>query len=260
MPHQNLKPLLDHYHNKYNQLDFIKDDPISIPHRFTRQQDIEIAGYFASLFAWGRRSTIINKTNELMDLMGNDPWQFITSHQPKERLLFQDFRHRTFQPPDIYYFLDFFQRFYNEYETMEDFFRRKYEALRDWEKVILSFYQLFEELSGPSGRTSKHIGSPKRGSACKRLNLFFRWMIRKDDRGVDFGLWNNSIPAKVLFIPLDVHVHRVALKLGLTNIKLSNWKSTLEITESLREFDRDDPIKYDYALFGMGLEGRTKLL
>lgn len=257
--HNNLKSTLDYFHNKYNHIDFIMDDPISIPHLFTKQQDIEIAGYFASLFAWGRRSTIINKTSELINLMGTKPYDFITHHKPKDRLRFQDFRHRTFQPQDIFYFLDFFQRLYSKYETMEHFFKTEFEVLGDWEKVILSFYSQFEKLSGPPGRTGKHISSPKKGSACKRLNLFFRWMVRKDDRGVDFGLWSDSIPAQVLFIPLDVHVHRVALKLDLTSIRVSNWKSTLEITERLREFDGNDPIKYDYSLFGMGLEGRTMM-
>jgi uncharacterized protein (TIGR02757 family) len=257
--HKNLKSTLDYFHNKYNKLDFIKDDPISIPHLFTKHQDIEISGYFASLFAWGRRSTIINKTSEFIGLMDNEPYAFVMGHKPEDRLRFQNFHHRTFLPQDIYYFLNFFQQLYSKHETMEDFFKSEFELLGDWEKVILSFYNQFEKISGPPGRTVKHISSPKKGSACKRLNLFFRWMIRKDEREVDFGIWSDSIPAKVLFIPLDVHVHRVALKLGLTSIRASNWKSTLQITERLRELDRNDPIKYDYSLFGMGLERRTMM-
>jgi uncharacterized protein (TIGR02757 family) len=209
--------------------------------------------FWTSILAWGRRQTIINKAEELVRLMGGDPYQFILTHQPKDRQAFEQFKHRTFLPTDTIYFLEWLQQYYRENESLETAFA-KFISPEDVtiEKGLVGFRKLFFSLPESPKRTRKHIASPQKNSTCKRLNMFLRWMVRNDDAGVDFGLWKQITPSQ-LCIPFDVHVERVARSLGLVTRKQRDWKTVLELTQKLREFDPNDPVKYDFALFGLGV-------
>ena len=253
--HIELKDFLDDKVVAYNQPNFIADDPISIPHQFTKLQDIEIMGFWSSMLAWGQRKTIINKSNELIQLMDGAPYDFMVNHQEKDRKRFLDFKHRTFQVIDTLYFLEFFQNFYQKNNSLETAFNQFITA--DSEHIgdaLAGFHELFFALPDAPRRTRKHVATPIRKSTCKRLNMFLRWMVRKDNKGVDFGLWATIKPAQLL-MPLDVHVDKVARKLNLLDRKQTDWKTVLELTEKLRAFDKDDPVKYDFALFGLGVLG-----
>ena len=243
---------------RYNQVAFIEADPISIPHRFSRLQDIEIMGFWAAMLAWGQRKTIINKSAELIELMDGAPYDFIRHHQEVDRKPFLQFKHRTFQPTDTLYFLEFFQQYYRRHDSLEDAFARHLQPEDEHtEKALIGFHELFFSLPDAPERTRKHIATPVRKSTCKRLNMFLRWMVRADDKGVDFGLWKRIRPGQLL-MPLDVHVDRVARRLGLLERKQTDWQAVLELTARLRQYDPEDPVKYDFALFGMGvLEKQT---
>lgn len=248
-----LKERLDEAVADYNQPAFIDDDPISIPHGYTRLQDREIMGFWTAMLAWGQRKTIINKANELSALMGHQPHQFILHHKEQDRKAFLGFKHRTFQPTDTLYFLEFLQRYYQENDSLEDAFVRYLPPDADTvEPALIGFHELFFSLPDAPQRSRKHVATPARKSSCKRLNMFLRWMVRQDEQGVDFGCWRGISPSQLL-MPLDVHVERVARRLGLLERKQTDWKAVLELTERLREFDAADPVKYDYALFGMGV-------
>jgi len=249
------KDLLEHYVDLYNVPEFIETDPISIPHSFTLKQDIEISGFFAATFSWGQRKTIINKSRELMTLMDNSPYQFILEHKPKDRKRFEKFVHRTFQYTDTLYFLTFLQEHYIKYRTLEDLFLNSKGEGPD----LAIFHQQFFSLQDAPQRTRKHIPTPLRKSTCKRLNMYLRWMVRKDDRGVDFGIWDR-IQTSQLWIPLDVHVDRVARRLNLIQRKQTDWLATQELTKKLRDFDPEDPVKYDFALFGIGVLAKDEIL
>ncbi|MBI0401793.1 TIGR02757 family protein [Cyclobacterium marinum] len=249
----NLKDFLDEKVLLFNQPSFIDDDPISIPHRFSKLQDIEISGFFAAILAWGQRKTIINKSLELMDLMGNRPYDFVLNHSEKELKQLMTFKHRTFNDLDTLYFIDFFSRYYRENESLEKAFTRGYSAEVDVMEILLSnFHDLFFDSEQAPRRTRKHIASPKKKSACKRINMFLRWMVRRDDKGVDFGLWNKISPAQ-LVCPCDLHVDRIGRSLGLIQRKQTDWQTAMELTRNLRLMDAADPIKYDFALFGLGV-------
>lgn len=247
--------LKDHLDSKvalYNRRDFIEDDPISIPHRFSKQQDVEIMGFFAATLAWGQRKTIINNCNRLVVLFDNAPHDFILNHREADLKRFLDFKHRTFNPTDLLYFITFLQYFYRQHNSLELAFTHGMgQDDKTIEKGLIGFYELFFSLDHPT-RTHKHVATPAKNSACKRLNMFLRWMVRKDGSGVDFGIWKSISPAQLL-CPLDVHVDRVARQLGLLTVKQSNWKAVLELTENLRQLDPEDPVKYDFALFGLGV-------
>lgn len=245
-----LKGLLDHYVALYNTPSFIENDPISIPHQFTLKQDIEIAGLWTAVFSWGQRKTIINKSSELMSLMDNSPHDFIVNHQEKDRKRFDSFVHRTFQYTDTIYFLTYLQQYYREHESLELIFRC--DDSTNIKDGLIGFHNAFFSLADAPVRTRKHIATPTRNSACKRINMFLRWMVRSDHFGVDFGIWNHIKPSQ-LFIPLDVHVDRIARKLGLLQRKQTDWRAVVELTGNLRKLDPEDPVKYDYALFGMGV-------
>jgi uncharacterized protein (TIGR02757 family) len=248
-----LKEELDHFAELYNRPNFIKDDPISVPHQYEKRQDIEIAGIIAATLAWGQRKTIIRSALRFLEPMGKSPHEFVLNHNEEDRIPFLEFKHRTFQPPDALAFLEFFQRFYRQYDTMEDAFARHITTYDPTvEKSIIGFHQAFMQLSSAPDRTRKHIASPERKSTCKRLNMYLRWMVRRDDKGVDFGLWKKINPSQ-LCIPLDVHVERIARRLNLIDRKQRDWKTTLELTEKLRELDPLDPVRYDFALFGMSI-------
>ena len=248
-----IQEFLETAFEQYNQPAFIEDDPISLPHLFSKKQDVEIIGFWVAMLAWGQRKTIINKGKELIELMGDAPHDFIVNHSEEERKPFLEFKHRTFQATDTLYFLEFLQNFYKKNDSLETAFLQKMQPDDlTTEKGLIGFHELFFSLPDAPNRTRKHIATPSRKSSCKRLNMFLRWMVRKDDRGVDFGIWDNIQPSQLL-IPLDVHVDRVARKLGLLKRKQTDWKAVLELTDALRKFDPSDPVKYDFALFGAGV-------
>ena len=234
---------------QYNRKAFIKDDPISIPHLFSKKQDIEIAGFFAATFAWGNRTTIIQKAKELMQLMDNAPLQFCIHHSENDLKKLTGFKHRTFNATDLLYFVDFFRNHYTKHESLETAFTRHGKTI---EEMLTGFHHYFFSLEHVPSRTMKHIATPERRSTCKRLNMFLRWMVRKDDKGVDLGIWKNISPA-LLICPVDLHVARVARQLGLLKKKKTDWLAAVELTEYLRTLDKDDPVKYDFALFNLGI-------
>ena len=242
-----IKALLDLKADQFNRPDFIKDDPISIPHRFKKKQDIEISGLFAATLAWGQRKTIIGNCNRLMEWMDNDPHQFIVNHNDNDLKRFESFKHRTFNFTDLSYFLRFLKWYYSKYISLEEAF-----VADTIETGIVNFHDLFFSLPDYPRRTIKHISTPERKSACKRINMYLRWMVRNDDKGVDFGIWNKIKPSQ-LICPCDVHVDRVARKLKLIKRKQVDWQTAVELTANLRKLDPDDPVKYDFALFGLGV-------
>lgn len=253
-----LKVYLDEKAEHYNQPDFIVDDPICIPHQFSQQQDIEIAGLFAAILAWGQRKTIINKCQELMARMGHSPYQFVRHHSEGDLRSLKGFVHRTFNDTDLLYFIRFLSRFYQKHDSLEEAFLwpNHRSAAHIGEGLNQFSARFFDDEFAPS-RTQKHIASPNRHSACKRLNMYLRWMVRTDDKGVDFGIWNQISPSQ-LVCPCDVHVERIARQLGLITRKQMDWRTALELTESLRILDASDPVKYDFALFGIGVSEKIK--
>ncbi len=248
-----IKALLDDRVEKFNQPDFIPNDPVSIPHRFTKKQDIEISGFFASILAWGQRKTIINNCLKLMNLMDNAPHDFILHHQEQDLQRLLGFKHRTFNDTDLLYLVHFFNWYYSQHESLETAFTGVHNEIKNQKDRLMYFHDLVFSLEDAPHRTKKHIATPARKSACKRINMYLRWMVRNDDKGVDFGIWNSMKPAD-LVCPCDVHVERVARKLGLITRKGMDWQTAEELTDHLRTFDPTDPVKYDYALFGLGVE------
>jgi len=253
-----LKDLLDGFVKTYNVPNFITHDPISIPHRYSLKQDIEITAFWTSMLAWGQRVTIINKATTLFAMMGESPYEFIVNHSEEDRKPFLDFKHRTFQPTDTLYFLEFFQQYYRQHSSLEDGFSRFLTPnTQDVSPALSGFHELFFNLPDSPQRTRKHVATPERKSTCKRLNMFLRWMVRQDNQGVDFGIWKTIKPSQ-LMIPLDVHVERVARKFDLIDRKQRDWRTVVELTQKLRLFDPEDPAKYDFALFGYGIEEKTR--
>lgn len=248
---KNIATVLEENYLKYNKPNFIADDPISIPHLFSQKQDVEIMAFFASIFAWGQRKTIINKCNLLINLFENKPYHFIINHKEEDLKRFLDFKHRTFNATDLLYFIAFLKQHYQKYDSLETAFLLGLKPKdKTVENALIDFEEYFTSLEYFPARTRKHIASPKRNSACKKLNMFLRWMVRND--GVDFGLWK-KIKTNQLLMPLDVHVERQARILGLITRKQSDFKTVLELTENLKKYDKNDPVKYDFALFGMGV-------
>ncbi|MCB0640132.1 MAG: TIGR02757 family protein [Phaeodactylibacter sp.] len=255
---ERIKEYLDEQADRFNQPHFIEQDPISIPHQFQKLQDIEIIGFWAATLAWGQRKTIINNARRLVELMDGAPHDFILNHQEQDRKRFLDFKHRTFQATDTLYFLEFFQQYYREHESLERAFARHLSPdMPNTEAALRGFHDDFFDLPVAPQRTRKHVATPARKSTCKRLNMFLRWMVRQDERGVDFGLWRNISPSQ-LMIPLDVHVERIARQLGLLRRKQRDWLAVEELTAQLRSFDPQDPVKYDFALFGIGVLEREQ--
>ncbi|MBF9254631.1 TIGR02757 family protein [Pontibacter sp. 172403-2] len=248
-----IKALLDDRAARYNRPDFILHDPVSVPHRFTKKQDIEISGFFAAILAWGQRKTIINNSLKLMDLMDNAPHDFILQHQEQDLKRFLGFRHRTFNDTDLLYLLYFFRHYYRQHASLETAFTGEQNQFKTQKERLEHFHNLVFSLPDAPQRTRKHIATPARKSACKRLNMYLRWMVRSDDAGVDFGLWSKLL-MQDLICPCDVHVERVARRLGLITRPGMNWQTAEELTAHLRLFDPADPVKYDYALFGLGIE------
>jgi uncharacterized protein (TIGR02757 family) len=262
--------LLDQKVKQYNHIEFIEKDPICIPHLFTKQQDIEIAGFFAAIFAWGNRTTIINKSKELLQRMDNAPFAFCTQHQDKDLKKLLGFAHRTFNDTDLLYCIEFFKQHYSKNESLESAFFKtarlssksidktntesidSKNKIHSVEKALIHFQDYFFSLEDAPARTKKHISSPVSGSTCKRLNMFLRWMVRKDKQGVDFGIWKKISPAD-LIMPIDVHVARVSRGLGIVKRTQTDWQTAIELTNYCRTLDPKDPVKYDFALFSLGV-------
>lgn len=246
---KNLVNFLNTKVEEYNQPAFIKDDPICIPHLFTKKQDIEIAGFFAATFAWGNRTTIINKSKELMQLMNMQPYEFVLHHSDNDLKSLLNFKHRTFNATDLLYFIEFFKFHYTNTKSLETAFTK---WGNDVEQMLTGFHHYFFSLEHVPNRTKKHVATPYKKSNCKRLNMFLRWMVRKDSKGVDFGIWKNISPAQ-LICPVDVHVARVAKRFGLIQRNQMDWNTAIELTNFLRTLDANDPVKYDFALFALGV-------
>lgn len=248
-----VKALLDQAFLEYNTTRFIADDPVSVPHLFTKKEDIEIAGFLAAVLAWGNRKTIIRNTGRLLEWMDNDPHAFILGFREKDLKPFAGFVHRTFNGDDCICFMNGLQNTYRNHGGLEKAFalESRGSGARD---AIENFRMVFFDIPHLQ-RTEKHIASPLRNSSAKRINMFLRWMVRKDDKGVDFGIWDSIKPAQ-LMCPLDVHTGNVSRKLGLLGRKQNDWKSVEELTASLRRMDPLDPVKYDIALFGLGVNAR----
>lgn len=244
-----LKKFLDDKVELYNQRTFITSDPVCIPHLFTKKQDIEIAGFFAAIFAWGNRTTIIQKAKELMLLMESSPHEFCLHHSPAQLKKMAAFKHRTFNTTDLLYFIEFFKFHYSNHKSLETAFAMHGKST---EEMLKGFHHYFFSLEHIPERTKKHIATPDRKSSCKRLNMFLRWMVRQDDKGVDFGIWKKISPSE-LICPIDVHVARVAKRLNILTRKQTDWEAALELTKYLRTLDSNDPAKYDFALFGLGV-------
>ncbi|MBN1651168.1 MAG: TIGR02757 family protein [Bacteroidales bacterium] len=249
MDKEQLFDFLENYTLKYNQIDFIENDPIQIPHQFTLKEDIEISGFLAASIAWGQRPVIIRNAIRMMEMMDFAPYDFILNSTPNDLKVFEGFKHRTFQAVDMQFFIVSLQNIYQNYGGLEKVFENGFK--HNAKTALIDFNRLFFSISHLS-RSEKHLSNPARNSAAKRLNMFLRWMIRNDDKGVDFGLWKNCSPAQ-LMLPLDVHTGRIGRGLGLLERKQNDWKAVEEITRNLRLFDKSDPVKYDFALFGYGV-------
>jgi len=246
-----LKAFLDSKVEQYNRTQFIENDPVSIPHLFTKKQDIEIMGFWAATLAWGQRVTIINKCKELIGLMDDAPYDFVMNHEEINLKKLLKFKHRTFNDIDTLYFIAFFRYHYSKFDSLEDAFIPNSSPTRV-EESLNHFRKYFFSLPDHPHRTMKHVSSPSQKSTCKRLNMFLRWMVRKDNCGVDFGIWKDISPAQ-LICPIDVHVARVAKRFDLIKRKQTDWQTALELTDHLKKFDPNDPVKYDFALFGLGV-------
>ena len=238
---------------EYNQPLFIAADPICVPYLFTKKQDIEIAGFFAAIFAWGNRTTIINKSKELMSLMDNAPYHFCLNHTDNDLKKLLNFKHRTFNPTDLYYFIEFFKFHYSNHQSLETAFTKNLKKTdENIEYALNGFYEYFFSLEDVPKRTMKHIASPAKKATCKRLCMYLRWMVRKDNNGVDFGIWENIKPSQ-LIVPLDVHVARVARHFNLIDRNATDWQTAVELTNEMKKLDKKDPAKYDFALFALGV-------
>ena len=253
MQDKNFEAFLDAKVKEYNRPAFIPDDPICIPHLFSKKQDIEIAAFFAAVFAWGKRGTIIQKSKALMSLMDNAPYEFCTGHTSQDLEKLMAFKHRTFNTTDLLYFISFLNFHYSLEHSLET-------AFTQWmgkddktiENGLNGFHSYFFSLDDVPARTKKHIAAPEKNSSCKRLNMFLRWMVRRDNAGVDFGIWKKISPSQ-LICPVDVHVARVARRFQLLKRKQTDWSTALELTAYLKTLDPKDPVKYDFALFGLGV-------
>lgn len=244
---------LEHYHDLYNRPDFIPDDPIGLVHAFEDKRDQEIVGFWVAILAWGRRQTIIDKGAQLIELMDGRPYEFILHHTEEDRARFADWKHRTFNFEDTQYFLRWLQWYYRRHDSLEDAFARYLKpGDTNIEPALLGFHELFFSLPDAPQRTRKHVATPARKSRCKRLCMFLRWMVRSDENGVDFGHWSRIQPAQ-LCLPVDVHVERIARGWGLLTRKQTDWAAVVELTTSLRTYDQQDPCRFDFALFGAGV-------
>lgn len=247
-----IRGLLDHKAEQYNRPDFIRDDPVSVPHLFTAKEDIEIAGFLTATISWGQRPVIIRNAQLMMQWMDYSPSDFIRQACDADLQHFRKFSHRTFNGDDCIIFLKALQRLYREEGGLEGAFTKRWDEYGgDAGRAISGFRKMFFHGRDPE-RTGKHVADPLKGSSAKRINMFLRWMVRSDHCGVDFGLWKGISPA-TLCCPLDVHTGRVARKLGMLDRKANDWKAVTELTAALKSLDPHDPVRYDFALFGLGM-------
>jgi uncharacterized protein (TIGR02757 family) len=251
-----LKELLEQLHDKYNRPEFIEPDPISIPHSFSDKADKEIAGFFASTIAWGNRKAIVKSAQRMMQYMDYAPADFVRNASEKDLATLQSYVHRTFNGQDFTDFVLAIRGITERFGGIGDYFENEYERTKDLAAVLSSFRREFFSCEHNT-HCEKHLSSIDKGAACKRLNMYLRWFVRHDDRGVDFGLWR-KIPMSALYLPLDIHTGNMGRALGLLTRKQNDWKATAEITASLREFNADDPVRYDFSLFGAGIDGFLK--
>lgn len=245
-----LKSFLDQKAAQYHHPNFIESDPIQIPHQFSKKEDIEISGFLTATIAWGNRTMIIKNARQLMERLDHSPFDFVMHHSKKELKQLEGFVHRTFNDLDAQYFVLALQHMYSNYGGLETILLPK-ESENTYQNAISDFKKVFFELEHPS-RTEKHISDPNKNSAAKRINMYLRWMVREDSAGVDFGLWKRH-DAKKLSCPLDVHSGSIARKLGVLKRKQNDWKAVMELDTMLRKFNPNDPVLYDYALFGLGV-------
>ncbi|WP_322550508.1 TIGR02757 family protein [Flavobacterium psychraquaticum] len=250
MTHSELKDFLDEKVELYNKPKFIESDPIQIPHLYSAKEDIEIAGFLAATIAWGNRKMIINNAKKMMDFMGNSPYDFVMSHSESQLEPLESFVHRTFNGTDFATFIKSFQHIYKNHGGLEAVFS-KHQQEDSMQNAIWEFKKLFFEVDHLP-RTQKHVSDPLKNSASKRINMWLRWNCRTDNQGVDFGIWKTISPSK-LSCPLDVHSGNVARKLGLLTRKQNDAKALAELDTNLRLLDKEDPVKYDFALFGLGI-------
>ena len=251
-----IKETLEHLHDRYNRVEFIEEDPISVPHRFSDRNDREIAGFFAATIAWGNRKSIVRNAHRMMHLMDDQPADFVRNASEEELRGVLEFAHRTFNGMDFHDFILALRFFEEQWGGIGSFFEQNYVRTKSIASCLALFRKaFFTQPHDP--HCEKHISSIERGAACKRLNMYLRWMVRSDERGVDFGLWS-SIPMSALYIPLDVHVGAVARELGLLVRRLNDWKAVEELSSMLRSFDPSDPVRYDFSLFGAGIDGAFK--
>ncbi|MEC4003860.1 TIGR02757 family protein [Flavobacterium sp. SUN052] len=250
MTKSELKEFLDEKVALYNNPNFIESDPIQIPHQFSLKEDIEIAGFLSATIAWGNRKMIIQNSKKMMDIMGNSPYDFVMNHQEYQLEQLENFVHRTFNSQDLKTFIKGLQNIYTNHNGLESVFSKNHEA-NSMQKSISEFKKIFFEIEHQN-RTQKHISDPINNSAAKRINMFLRWMVRNDTKGVDFGIWK-TIPMSALSCPLDVHSGNVARKLELLTRKQNDGKALFELDSNLRNLDPNDPVKYDFALFGLGV-------
>lgn len=253
---EDIKDLLEELYDKYNRKEFILSDPISIPHKYKKKEDIEISGFLSASISWGQRTQIIKNANKLMDIMDHSPYDFIMHAGNEEFYRIRKFYYRTFKAVDLEFFIRVLRSIYTQHIGLEEVFTKAYMDYGNVSSGLISLYKIFLNEKHEK-RSIKHIANIQNGSSAKRLNMFLRWMIRKDNRGVDFGLWK-SIPASELYIPLDVHSGRTAREFGLLSRKQNDWKAVLELTSTLHKFDVNDPVKYDYALFGASIDKTMK--
>lgn len=244
-----LKALLDETYLKFNTSDFIADDPVQIPHQFVEKEDVEISAFLTATIAWGNRKAILKSANVLMDMMERAPYDFVMHASEEDIALLDSFYYRTFKAVDVRFFVKALRRIYSECGGLETVMT----GGGDVPNGLANLHEVFFR-DEHEKRTEKHLASIVKGASCKRLNMFLRWMVRYDVGGVDFGLWKNLSPS-ALYLPLDVHTGNVARHLGLLHRKANDWKSVVEVTSALRDFDVEDPVKYDFALFGMGIDG-----
>lgn len=245
-----LKEFLDLKADHFNRPEFIEKDPVSIPHMFTEKEDIEVSGFLTAIISWGRREGIIKSASKLMQLMDMSPYDFILNGGPGEIEGLNRFVHRTFNGADCMFFTLALRDLYDRFGNMENAFYHSYDG-KNMLSAITGFRQQFLRTRHLQ-RSEKHLADPSKGASAKRINMFLRWMVRKDQRGVDFGIWNKFHPGN-LYCPLDVHSAKVARKLGLLKRKQNDWKAVSELTFNLRKLDPHDPVKYDFALFGLGI-------
>jgi len=246
-----VKDLLDHKYDEFCQSHFIDTDPIQIPKQFNNKEDIEIAAFFAATLAWGNRKMIISSANKLINIMGNSPYDFVMSYSSAQKKEIEDFKYRTFNSVDLDFFLQSLKNIYTNHQGLENVFTKGYNVDKSIKSAISHFREVFISIDHEK-RSEKHLANVDKQSAAKRLNMFLRWMVRSNSEGVDFGLWKN-INTSDLIIPLDVHCARTARALNLLTRQQTDWKAAIELTNKLKDFDNNDPVKYDFALFGLGV-------